>query len=539
MITPIIEGMTPTAFLAALNANFALVIANYTTVTNLSTSDLQTLLNTNFSKSDVYLGIKGSSFASIINANYNSYDVSISKPTSHSITWINDFARHTFTDHSGGIAQHELWESRDGSAYVLAYTFAAGVTTYDYYTWQNSSLNYRIRAKNGSAYSEFTSIVNIVSPLVFKTDQSTLNTITFDYLRTFIAGKTIHVDWGDGTSVDCTSTNYTAITKTYSATQNPYFVTISGDVDYISWIQGPNNKKCYGDLTKWRLPNSLAMFHFYNNNFSGDISGWVLPSTIGIFHIGVNNFSGDLTNFYLQFKPSQYEIRLNNNNFTGDLTHWTFPTSPSPYLFITLNNNAFTGDISGWTFPALTIAVNVEHNLFACDLSAWRLNATMCFISLNSIGDPDSNNGNIFTGNLTNWGFANIVAESIGFLMYCQGFPFTGDLSGVSIPSGTTTGGHKILRYDGCHLTKMPRGYFNDVTTFNFSANSCNSAEIDSLLAYVDAYFVGGVVPLCNCVYTLNGTGMGIPSAAGLASRASIIAKYVTAGFTATIYVNS
>jgi len=46
------------------------------------------------------------------------------------------------------------------------------------------------------------------------------------------------------------------------------------------------------------------------------------------------------------------------------------------------------------------------------------------------------------------------------------------------------------------------------------------------------------VVPKCNCTYTINGAGMGALNAAGLAAKASIQAKYIAAGFVATINNN-
>jgi len=63
--------------------------------------------------------------------------------------------------------------------------------------------------------------------------------------------------------------------------------------------------------------------------------------------------------------------------------------------------------------------------------------------------------------------------------------------------------------------------------------------DLDAFLAFVDAYFAGGTVPLIDASYLLSGTGMGIPSAAGLISKTSIEGKYTAQGKTATITVNS
>ena len=113
-----------------------------------------------------------------------------------------------------------------------------------------------------------------------------------------------------------------------------------------------------------------------------------------------------------------------------------------------------------------------------------------------------------------------------------------GDLSGWLIPEGMGSGAGSIdLR--GNSFTKMPRGNYNGMGVVNYSENNCDSDEIDAFLAFLNAYFVDLVVPLADCVYTLDGEGMGIPSAAGLANRTSILGKYTAAGKTATIVVNS
>ena len=456
-LTTIIEGMSQAQFLSALNANFALTVANYTTVTNLPTPDLQTLLNANFSKSDTYLGIKGSSFAGLINGNFLAHDISISKPTSLAVTWINDFARITFTDHSGGIAQHEIWESKNNGVYTLAYTVPTGVATYDYYTWQNASLNFKIRSKNGSSYSEFTSVVNIVTPLVYKTDQSSLNQTIIEYLW-IDTGGIVNIDWGDGANHNYTGQNGSNITDTgpyvthdYSTPQKPYFITLSGDLNKILalWIyQQPNS---YGDLTKWCLPSVMGSMHFYINGFTGDITSWFIPA-MTLLHVAYNNFSANLS--VITWPPYMYDFHM------GGLP------------------NGYYGDFSS---ARATVSGNqVEFTIIDCNI--------------------------------------------------------TGDLSNFLIPTNTQP--INIILND-CHFTKLPRGNFRWCASLNAQNNNCNFAEIDDFLAYIDAYFAGGVVPLTNAIYTLNGTGMGIPSAAGLISRSSIIAKYVAVGKTCSILVNS
>jgi hypothetical protein len=518
----ITEGMTPAQFVAEINTQCTDMFPSSTTITvAITSSQLETALNANFSKSDTLVGIKGSILVNTINSHFAEHDVSLGAPTNLAVTWIDDFLRITFDESSGN--QCEVWEQRDLGTYVLAHTLNS--ETIDYKTWQNSDLNYRIRAKNGSMYSPFTTVVNIYTPLILKTDQSTLSQIailTLDIYPTF----TININWGDGTNTDFTGNN-DSITKDYGA-EGTYFITISNanHIGNLGWTEN----HIFGDLTKWRLPQGIGLFHFYSNNVTGDITNWVLPSTIGIFHIASCNFSGNISNWVIP--TGIYDLRLDDNNLTGDLTNFVLPENGKPIIYFTCANNNFTGDISGWVLPSNLTQLALYGNNFTGDLTDWVIPVTLSRLKLAMVVYP----GNNFTGDITDWGFATTESGSLGNEITCPNIPFTGDLSGWTIFAGT-----KVIALDftNANLTKLPRGNFRWVSVFSFSANNCNTSEIDNLLAYIDAYFVGGVVPLTDAVYTLNGAGMGIPSAAGLISRTSILGKYTASGKTCTISVNS
>jgi len=173
-------------------------------------------------------------------------------------------------------------------------------------------------------------------------------------------------------------------------------------------------------------------------------------------------------------------FRIESCNFSGDITDLVLPTSIFYAVSVQFNissNPLLTGDISGWDdFDEVMLGVVMNY----------------------CIG---------LTGNLNSW----LLKES-----------------GLNIEASY-----------GTQFTGLPRGHFKNVSYIKFRESSCDSNEIDDFLVYVDNYFVGGVVPLANCIYWLDGVGMGIPSATGLTSRQNIIDKYVAAGKTATITVNS
>lgn len=418
-------------------------------------------------------------------------------PDDFDVKWQDDFARVTFTDKSGGESEHELWESVDGGSYSLVYTFPPGVSSYDYYTWQNANLNFKLRARHGVQFSSFTTSVNLISPIVLRTDQSILHTIFIEHIWV-AGGYTVNIDWGDGTDIDCVG-HTDDITKNYAGVGD-YWITLSGDTDKITMIDWPClGEIIYGDLSKLKIPSSMVMWHFFGHSLlTGYISDWDLPSGLQVLHIGSCNYYGDVSGWDLP--NGLYDFHISGNELTGYISSWTIPVTLAHFV---ISSNHLTGDMSSLVMPNSsvygTVIMDISNNDFTGDVSSYTMDS-------------------------------KLIEFNISYNL------FTGDLSGCIIPVGTAN--IKILAQAGPKITKMPRGNFRWVSQFDFSANNCNTAEIDDLLADIDSYFSGGVVPLTNCVYTLNGTGMGVPSAAGLVSRASIIAKYVAEGKTCTITVN-
>jgi hypothetical protein len=545
-MTLLTEGLTPTQFNNIMNSNFTEFaidtgIDPATMITLTALSDYISTINSNFGSSVVGFG---SGFANTVNNKFISSISGIHSPYNVTSTWLNDYAQISFTDNTGGVAQHEIWEAKGTGNYILVTTLLAGVTICNNYTWQNASMNFKVRAKIGSSYSNFSPIVNLNTPLVFKTNQATPHAFTIHQLMLspIFSGKSVTINWGDGNSTVYTNNTgeYDTVTHTYTVAQNPYYIQISGDTNYLYKIEMfLHYNDVYGDLTKWILPPLLVVFHFYSNSFAGDISNWILPPNISLFDIENNLFTGDITNWFLNFPSSMTDFHCGgNNNLTGDLTNMTFPDSM--FLF-QLMQQSFTGDITNWHWNngnSLGWLDLREVSKIHGDISSWAIPS-----GLGSLQFTDSvyKNPNLnITGDLSNWTFPTSMYSSLGFHWDFWGMTgIVGDLSNKIIPIGRPVGTTKSIDFTNCGITKLPSGSFYDTDIYCFSSCKCNSAEIDRILGVIDNYFTGGVVPLVNCVYTLNGTGMGIPSAAGLASKTSILGKYTAAGKTATIAVNS
>ena len=200
----------------------------------------------------------------------------------------------TWTDNSGGTAQYEVYSSYNGNPYVYLGTTLAGATSYSDTTCkQNASVVYRIRAKKGGTYSEYVTTSVINTPLCWKTNQATRTNVVINTLN-ITAGKTVNIDWGDGTNANYTGNN-TNITKTYDASAvNIFNIKLSGDTDSITYFSHNTQAKSYGVVSNWVLPSSLQYFYIHKISVSGDISSWVLPSTLANFYVYSTQLSGSL-----------------------------------------------------------------------------------------------------------------------------------------------------------------------------------------------------------------------------------------------------
>jgi len=246
------------------------------------------------------------------------------KPTGLTIGWENDYATIDFTDNTSGVAEHEIYESVNGGAYILITTLAAGVTHYHNATYQNASINFRVRAKSGVWLSDFSDVVNYKTPFVLKTNQSTLTNFVITNL-TVAAGKTVNIDWGDATNANYTGSNAN-VTKTYTATGNPYYIKISGDTDFITSFIHVNQALTSGLITKWILPSGIITFNIWGLSVTGSVTNWTLPNTLIFFGIFASNLTGDLSNWIIPASVTTFQIY--SSSVSGSLPQiTTHPTN--------------------------------------------------------------------------------------------------------------------------------------------------------------------------------------------------------------------
>jgi hypothetical protein len=268
------------------------------------------------------------------------------KPTGLTVVWEEDYAKIDFTDATGGVAQHEIWSSKNGEAYILVTTLAAGTVTYNDATWQNASMNYCVRAKSGVWYSDYTAVVNIVTPLVLKTNQTTLTNVVISTL-TIAAGKTINIDWGDSTDNDYTGTN-SNVTKGYGEGNeaNPYYIKISGDTNDIQVILLP-----YGTSDLWY----------------GDITKWIIPSGIVQFGVRYHSITGDITDKTWGSSCTKIEMQsiVASKGFTGNIGGWQLPAGLTELnLPCATDGLRLDADISALVLPASIVRFYADKQYF-------------------------------------------------------------------------------------------------------------------------------------------------------------------------------
>jgi hypothetical protein len=283
------------------------------------------------------------------------------------------------------------------------------------------------------------------------------------------------------------------------------------------------------------LPYYLTVFHPYNTGFTGDISDHInwFGQRITIYDLQDLQVTGDLTHWRFGEYPKLGDIHFERTLVTGNVTNWTFePTINFGSAKIWIHETLLTGDITNWILPERMNLLYIFDSDIDLNIENFQMPAGLGGLSASfSEGVTPT-----VTGSLTGFTFPTIPTDAYVVSLGLSGHGLTGDMRTSLIPAYTKG---IQLDFGQNDITHLPRGEFRWVNIFDFAANNCDSGEIDAFLSYVDSYFVGGVVPLTSATYTINGTGMGIPSAAGLASKSSIESKYTAAGFTATITVNS
>lgn len=239
----------------------------------------------------------------------------------------------SWVDNSGGSAQYEVYSSYNGNPYVFLGTTLAGATSYiDTTCKQNASVVYRIRAKKGGTYSEYATTSAINTPLCWKTNQSTLSNVVINSLN-IATGKTVNIDYGDGTSVNYTGNN-SSVTKNYGSI-GIYNIALSGDLNDITSLRVLSSSNIYSDISNYVIPTSCITFVLQGTLFTGNIYNTIFSTNFSTLFISDTSVSGFIPQCLFTkgtFRNSKYEgtyiseFNISMNVFDISNQNVVFPT---------------------------------------------------------------------------------------------------------------------------------------------------------------------------------------------------------------------
>ena len=427
-------------------------------------------------------------------------DIIFTTPTNVLLESVEDFTRISFDDETGGIAKHEIWYSKAGADYELLVILDAGVTDYDYTTYQMEDYSFKIRAGQDELYSAFTDEAAILTPLVFYTDQTeSFRTVNFRQIKLDDVSS-IDVHWGDGEITE----DYTPVGNVYDEVNHDYtvpgeyWIQIKGAITYFSTFQFYDQPVEGTDISKWKW--RFRFIHMWNNGYVGDVRTIEWPTDLdyllGVHLSNNNDLEGDFDDLMNVERPNFFDCHL---PIGGNAEEWVL----SPQISQLVVSSGLYGDISDWRFPK-------------GDVGLWKL-----YLQGEITGDITYLLDGVYQY-MTQVSLINLDLD--------------GDLSGWFVGADYDLDATEVVIY-GNNFTALPRGNFYKFDRYWCESNNCDSSEVDSILADIETNVTANA-PLYDCTYRLDGTGMGIPSAAGLTSKTNIEAVYVTAGKTCTIDVN-
>ena len=186
-------------------------------------------------------------------------------------------------------------------------------------------------------------------------------------------GKSLTIDWGDGSSDDYAGNDNTnvAVTHTYSGAGS-YDIIFKGD---------------YLDLT---------VLHCTSNFLTGDVSGWSALTSLTYLSCDYNSLTGDVSGWSAM--TSLTDLSCGSNSLTGDVSGWSALTSLT-YLYCT--GNLLSGDVSSWSALTLLTYLSCYNNSLDFDnTTAWAaLSLGATYFSNNAMTSTQVNNALIaFSG---------------------------------------------------------------------------------------------------------------------------------------------
>ena len=360
--------------------------------------------------------------------------------------------------------------------------------------------------------------VDIVAPGPFITTWRTYGTsngITITTNPDFATEYDYHVDWGDGTTDENLTDNYT---HTYDAA-GTYTVTISGSFPqpyfggcsrkllsveqwgdgkllsmYKAFLNCSSIKFYANDTPNLSLVTDMSYMFYGAQNFNQDISLWDVSSVTnmsGMFY-DAHEFNQDLSTWDVRSVTNMSGMFYKARKFNQDISTWDVGSVTNMFRMF-LSANAFYQDISAWDVSSVTDMSYMFRGLgaFNQDISAWDVSSVTTMAAMFYSTE--------FNQDISAWDVSSVTNMS---RMFGNANDFNQDISAWDVSSvtnmsamfsGTKAFNQDIGIWDVSSVTNMSWMFYDsafnqDISAWDVSSVTSMSVMFGSVTLSIENY---------------------------------------------------
>jgi len=229
----------------------------------------------------------------------------------------------------------------------------------------------------GIAFKSAEDITHTYTNNVVETDFSFATAsadLSQSYLVRLPVGKTLTVDWGDGTEDSYAGNNDSDVDVTHTyAGAGSYDIKFKDDYLSLTDLRCDYNSLT-GDISSWSVLTGITYINCNNNLLTGDISGWSALTNLTELYCYANSLTGDVSSWSALTELTI--LYCQNNSLTGDVSSWSALTN---LAFLRGYNNSLDFDsVTSWA--ALDLGTN-------CQLQDNSMSSTQVDNALNSFAN--------------------------------------------------------------------------------------------------------------------------------------------------------
>ena len=318
---------------------------------------------------------------------------------------------------------------------------------------------------------------------------------TFDPTITTTGSPTILWTFADGSTSSSanpgTKTFQTKQYRNHSLTVNNWALVTQVDfnTDGISRINLP-----LASLT------ALTLFYAYDNQLTGSIPSLSANTALANFSVHTNQLTGSIPS--LSANTALITFFVHNNQLTGTIPSFSANTALATFYAYT---NQLTGSIPSLTANTALANFQVNNNQLTGSIPSLTANTALATFYAYD---------NQLTGSIP-----SLSANTALITFFVHNNQLTGTIPSFSANTALTT-----LYLHSNQLTGWTGGTVSaSLGNARFDGNPLTQTAVDAILAAFDA--AGRTSASGACILNIGGTGPATPSAAGLVSKANLVAK--------------